>query len=146
MDSLAVAQLNAGDGPVVATTLATAFDEKTLRGKPAIVVFWQATCPHCLDELPIAEAAADKAGASIVAVSVSGDRARAEKALQQIKFHGISLVDAGALRERFGIKQVPYTLIVDDNGRARDVFIGGQDAEVLTSAISQLVSTPTSAK
>ena len=140
VDSLAVAQLNAGEGPVVATTLATAFDEKALRGKPAVVVFWQATCPHCLDELPVAEAVAEKTGATMVAVSVSSDRVRAEQALQQIKFHGISLVDAGALRERYGIKQVPYTLVVDSTGRARNVFIGGQDAEVLTSALSALAT------
>lgn len=108
----------------------------SLLGKPTLVVFVSPTCPHCIEELPLAQDAARAADANIVAVFVVGKRENAAGVVQTTRFMGPVLIDDGTLRHRYDVKSVPYTLVLRPDGRASDAFVGTQDASTLRGAIA----------
>lgn len=126
----------------IAATLAidtvddTQFDPILLRGKPTLVVFASPTCPHCIAELPLAQRAATTEQANVVAVFVAGDKERAANVATNTKFGGHVLVDDGALRKRYGIESVPYTLVLGSDGHAHRAFRGEQSEATLRAALA----------
>ena len=120
-----------------APTLAGAtFDPHTLRGKPSLVLFVSPTCPHCVAELPEAQKAAHANDANLVAVFIVGKAENAKGVLDHAKFDGTVLIDDGTLRRRYGIRSVPYTLVLGADGHARQQFHGGQGEATLSDAIA----------
>jgi thiol-disulfide isomerase/thioredoxin len=112
------------------------FDPRTLRGKPSLVLFVSPTCPHCVEELPAAQAAARANDANVVAVFIAGKAENAKGVLEHTKFDGIALIDDGSLRRRYGVRAVPYTLVLGADGHAREQFRGGQGESTLSDAIA----------
>jgi thiol-disulfide isomerase/thioredoxin len=112
------------------------FDPHSLRGKPSIVMFVSPTCPHCLDEIPAAQAAAKQKDANVVAVFVVGKAENAKGVIETTKFEGPVLIDDGTLKHRYGIRAVPYTLVLGTDGFAREQFRGAQDQDTLADAIA----------
>lgn len=128
-------------GDVVATLLAptvdgTPFDPTTLRGKPSLVLFVSPTCPHCIEELPIAQQVARAKGANVVAVFIVGKAENAKGVLAHTKFEGPALIDDGTLRKKYGVRAVPYTLVLGADGRARDALRGAQGESALEDALA----------
>ena len=113
-----------------------AFDPASLHGTPALVLFISPSCAHCLKELPRAQAVARAAGAGVVAVFVSGNRASDRAFVQQTKFAGPVLVDDGSLRNLYAVDHVPYTLVLGGDGHARAAFIGERDEATLRDALA----------
>ena len=111
-------------------------DTESLLGKPTLVVFVSPTCPHCLTELPLAQHAARAADANVVAVFVVGQRENATDVVKTTKFDGPVLIDDGTLRQRYDVKNVPYTLVLRADGRANDAFLGQQEQATLQDAIA----------
>jgi thiol-disulfide isomerase/thioredoxin len=108
----------------------------TLDGKPALVVFWRPSCPHCVAELPdVVRVARDK-DANSVTVMVAGSREAAKKVLTNAQFAGTALVDDGALATSLNIKAVPYTLVLRPDGSAAHAFLGRQSYDTLANAIA----------
>lgn len=129
------------EGDIVETlrakTIAGAdFDPHVLRGKPSLVLFVSPTCPHCLEELPAAQKAAKANDANLVAVFVVGKAENAKGVLEHTKFEGTALIDDGSLRRRYGVRSVPYTLVLGADGHAREQFRGGQGESTLSDAIA----------
>jgi thiol-disulfide isomerase/thioredoxin len=112
------------------------FDPHVLRGKPSLVLFVSPTCPHCLEELPAAQKAAKANDANLVAVFVVGKAANAKGVIEHTKFEGTALIDDGSLRRRYGVRSVPYTLVLGADGHAREQFRGGQGESTLSDAIA----------
>lgn len=127
-DILATLQANTLDG--------VAFDGKTLGGKPTLLMFVSPTCPHCLDEIPIADRVAKANGANAVAVFIAGKAENAKGVVEHTKFSGTALIDDGSLRKRYGVRAVPYTLVLGADGHAREAIRGAQGADVLEDAIA----------
>lgn len=119
------------------TVSGAAFDPHTLRGKPSLVLFVSPTCPHCVKELPEAQKAAREHDANVVAVFIAGKAENAKGVLEHTKFEGVALVDDGTLRRRYGIRSVPYTLVLGADGHAREQFLGGQGEDTLADAIAE---------
>jgi thiol-disulfide isomerase/thioredoxin len=113
-----------------------AFDAASLRGKPSLLLFVSPTCPHCLAELPVAQKVASDANANVVAVFIVGKKENATGVLEHTKFTSPALLDDGTLRRRYGIRSVPVTMVLGADGFAREQFVGGQDAETLSDALS----------
>jgi thiol-disulfide isomerase/thioredoxin len=111
----------------------TPFDPASLRGKPAIVMFWRPGCQYCLREMPVVAKVARAKGASAIAVMVSGNAERAKTLARS--FDGTILVDDGTLRERYAIKKVPYTLVLRRDGTASHAFLGEQTESTLADAL-----------
>lgn len=131
----------APDGDILETLRAptvtgAAFDPLSLRGKPSLVLFVSPTCPHCVKELPEAQLAAKKTDANVVAVFIAGKAENAKGVLEHAKFEGVALVDDGTLRRKYGIRSVPYTLVLGADGHAREQFRGGQGEDTLADAIA----------
>lgn len=114
-----------------------AFDAATLRGKPTLVLFFRPTCSHCLAELPHAVAAAHATDANIVAVQIVGTLEGTADLLHRAGYVGPMLSDVagGALRQKYAIKAVPYTLVLGPDGHAERAFLGEQDEATLTAAL-----------
>lgn len=115
----------------------SAFDAASLRGKPSLVLFASPTCGHCMVELPRAEAAAAAENANMVAVFVVGNKQHASAVKKSKRLVSPVLVDEdGALRKRYDIKGVPYTVVLGPDGRAREAYRGEQDEETLREALA----------
>jgi thiol:disulfide interchange protein len=52
------------------------------------------------------------------------------------RFPGVALLDDGALRTRYEIRGVPYTLVLGADGHARRALLGEQDEATLTDALA----------
>jgi thiol-disulfide isomerase/thioredoxin len=126
-DVLASLTVNTLDG--------TAFDPSTLKGKPTLLMFVSPTCPHCLDEIPIADRVAKANGANAVAVFIAGKAENAKGVVEHTKFAGAALIDDGSLRRRYGVRAVPYTIVLGPDGHATEAIRGAQGADVLEDAI-----------
>ena len=118
------------------TVAGAAFDPHTLRGKPSLVLFVSPTCPHCVEELPAAQKAARDNDANVVAVFIVGKAENAQGVLAHTKFEGPALIDDGTLRRRYGVRSVPYTLVLGADGHAREQFHGGQGESTLADALA----------
>ena len=113
------------------------FDPGTLRGKPTLVLFASPTCGHCMVELPVAEKAAAAENANMVAVFVVGNKKHAAAVKKSKNLVSPVLVDEdGALRAKYNIKGVPYTIVLGADGRAIEAFRGEQGEEVLREALA----------
>lgn len=111
------------------------FDAQVLKGKPTLLMFVSPTCPHCLDEIPIADRVAKSNNANAVAVFIAGKAENAKGVVEHTKFAGSVLIDDGSLRRRYGIRAVPYTLVLGADGHAREAIRGAQGADVLEDAL-----------
>ena len=112
------------------------FNGETLKGKPSIVMFVSPTCPHCLKEIPVADKVAKEKNANVVAVFIVGKAENAKGVIEHTKFTGDVLIDDGSLKKRYGVRAVPYTLVLDATGKAREAFRGAQDGDVLADALA----------
>jgi len=135
----AAAPVPEGDvaGSLTLPALGDPLDTDSLLGKPTLVVFVSPSCPHCIDELPRAQAAATTSGANIVTVFVAGTREEAVAVVESAKFLGPVLFDDGTLRGRYGITSVPYTLVLRPDGRASTALLGTQAPATLQGAIAE---------
>lgn len=115
---------------------AHSFDPASLKGKPSLVMFVTPTCPHCLVTIPRGAAAAQAAGANVVAVFVAGTKANAEGVISHARFPGTALVDDGTLRKKYNIRGVPYTVVLDPDGRAVEAFRGEQEESTFRDALA----------
>ena len=109
------------------------FDPSTLRGKPAIVMFWRPGCQYCMHEMPVVAKVARDKGAAAIAVMVTGNMEKAKEIAKD--FDGTVLVDDGTLRARYEIKAVPYTLVLRGDGTASHAFKGEQGESTLAGAL-----------
>lgn len=110
-----------------------AFDPTTLRGRPAIVLFWRIGCSYCMNELPVVSDVARQHGVAAIAVLVAGDPKRAPDAAKA--FDGPVLVDDGSLRSRYNITAVPYTIVLRGDGTAARAYLGEQSASAIADAL-----------
>lgn len=127
-------------GDILATLRAptvdgSAFDAATLKGKPTLLMFVSPTCPHCLDQIPVADKVAKEHGANAVAVFIAGKAENAKGVIEHTKFAGAALIDDGTLRRRYGVRAVPYTLVLGPDGHAEEALRGAQGADVLEDAL-----------
>jgi len=113
-----------------------AFDPAAMKGKPTLVLFMTPTCSHCLATLPRAMAATSAKNANMVAVFVAGKAPNARGVIDHARYTGPALVDNGALRRKYGIESVPFTLVVGSDGWAVDAYEGEQDESTLADALA----------
>ena len=113
----------------------SAFDPKTLAGKPTLVLFVSPTCPHCLKTIPRAAAAAKAKGDPVVAVFVVGSAANASDVVRRLAFPGIALIDDGTLRKQYAIRAVPYIVLLGVDGTAKSAYLGEQSQSELEGAL-----------
>jgi protein-disulfide isomerase len=126
-------------GDVLATMTVPAveglFDAKTLYGAPTVVAFVSPRCGHCLATIPSIEAAARGEGVNELLVFASGNAAQGKSVVAYTHFTGPAIVDDGSLVERYHVEAVPYMLVLDTDGYARDRLEGEQPEDEIRDAI-----------
>jgi peroxiredoxin len=125
----------------------TAFDGRTvtlegLRGRPAVVSFFESWCPICNAEQPELSRVASQFRGRVGFVGVSNhDTVAAGRAYQ--RRYGITYPLAndpsGRTWARWGVAYQPVLVLVDKQGRLAERFDGGTTAATLRAALDWLV-------
>lgn len=116
------------------------------RGKVVYLDFWASWCGPCAQALPALErlrAEFPAADFQVVAVNVDREPAAAEAFLKRRPVGYPSAVDpGGAIPERFGVRTMPTSFLIDRRGIVRHVHEGFRktDVETLRARIAQLVA------
>lgn len=117
---------------------------KELRGKGVFLNFWATTCPPCLDEMPHMENGYQKnqaAGIEILAVNFGDQRIRIEQFITKIG--GLSfpiLLDPGSqVNQLYGVRALPTTFLIDENGIVVERSIGGLTEKKVDDYLQRIV-------
>lgn len=98
------------------------------KGKPIVLNFWASWCDPCKDEAPALNAAQkelEKAGGTIVGVTVDDSTPDSQKFVEDFKITFPSLRDVdGELGKDYGRTGVPETFVIDREGRVAAVSRG----------------------
>jgi cytochrome c biogenesis protein CcmG/thiol:disulfide interchange protein DsbE len=100
-----------------------------LRGRPALVNFWAAWCGPCKHEAPELRALARevKGKASVVGVDWNDDSGNARSFARAHGWTFPLLSDpSGAVGDRWGIRGLPTTFVLDADGHVTDTLRGPQ--------------------
>lgn len=119
--------------------------DEALRGKVALVSLWATWCDACekeLDALARLDAAAHKAGATVIAIAEGEAPEKVAAFARRKNLTWAQLVDERfLLGDALGQKRVPATLVVDRAGQI--VFVGGAlDGAALDALKRALAAVP----
>lgn len=117
---------------------------KELRGKGVFLNFWATTCPPCLEEMPHMENGYQKNqadGIEILAVNFGDQRIRIEQFITRIG--GLSfpiLLDPGSqVNQLYGVRALPTTFLIDENGIVIERSIGGIPEKKVNEFLQRIV-------
>lgn len=114
------------------------FELSAQRGHPVLIDFWATWCGPCKESLPLIDRVNTQLqprGLRTIAIEIEGAEAKAKQFATAL---GLKLPlgsDPGTVAERYGITQIPLTVLIDAEGQVRRVFRGVHSAEELTQAI-----------
>jgi peroxiredoxin len=101
------------------------------RGKVVFLNFWATWCPPCLEEMPAMERLYRKyrdRGLVVLAVSVDRDGAVVPPFVQRNKFSfPIAHDPQMALAERYGVRALPSSFLLDRHGQVAALAIGPRE-------------------
>ncbi len=113
------------------------------RGRVVLLDFWATTCGGCKIELPWYVAFSDKyrsQGLSVIGLDMYGESPEVIKPfLLKWKMTYPVAVGTDALGERFSLKEMPLTLLIDRNGRIAVSHVGIVDKAAFESDIHKLL-------
>ncbi len=128
------------------------FELSSLRGKPAILIFFLHTCPHCHEALRFLEqtlAALPEAGRpALLGISVANRTWSVQEALEQegLDFFPVVLDADASIRTAYGALQgVPVVLLLDAEGRIvsrTDGWSGDRDSALVRMRLARLSGQP----
>lgn len=100
------------------------------RGNVVLVNFWATWCGPCREEMPHLNRLYDKyraLGFTVMAVSIDDDPAKAASMASKLGLNFPVLFDADKkVSRQYDLKAMPYTVIVDRDGRVRHLHRGYQ--------------------
>ena len=111
------------------------------KGKVVLIDFWATWCGPCKESLPLIDRVNTQlqpCGLRTIAIEIEGAEAKAKQFATAL---GLKLPlgsDPGTVAERYGITQIPLTVLIDAEGQVRRVFRGVHSAEELTQAIESV--------
>ena len=113
-------------------------------GKVIIIRFWLDSCKSCEKEMPIIDNTYKKyrdRGLVVIAVNVGQPKDVAEAFVTKLKISYPVLLDTNsAITKQYGVKGVPFTLIIDRKGIIRKRILGETGSETIGKIIEDLLS------
>ena len=105
--------------------LADRVDLGQLRGKLVVVDFWATWCRPCCASMPALDALT-RHHPDVAVLSINMDDARAARAIFDDHHYAMTLLaDDGETSERYGVSTIPHLVLIDADGRVRQVIRGG---------------------
>lgn len=121
-------------------------DFDTYQGKVLLIDFWATWCPPCKKSMPFLNNLRnqlEKEGFEILAINVDEDSETARAFLKQNPIDYKTAFDPdGDCPEKFEVKAMPSSYIVDKTGKIRLVHLGfrEEDEKMLTEQVSKLLA------
>jgi cytochrome c biogenesis protein CcmG/thiol:disulfide interchange protein DsbE len=116
---------------------------ETLKGKVAILHFWQIGCSSCKLEMPAMDGLYRqyrRKGLEILAINVGQKRESVRAFAEELQVSYPILIDPDEKSARlFGVTDVPRTYVIDRSGVVRYRIIGGAAPEMLKKLILSLL-------
>lgn len=140
-------QLRLGE-PAPDFTLVSVRDENEFlrlsdfRGKAVVVNFYASWCGPCRQELPDFEAVSREMAEEVafIAVNVSESRGDALGILEETGVSFPAVLDSdGSVAERYGLRGMPSTYLLDANGVVHKFGPGAVDGETLRSELLAII-------
>lgn len=104
---------------------------KDYRGKVVLINFWATWCPPCLIEMPFLASAYQKLksrGFEVLAISLDENQRAVDAFLKEMKLPFPVLLDPPGISARaYLVYGLPYTVIIDREGRIRHKIFGGYE-------------------
>lgn len=112
-------------------------------GKVIVVRFWVDWCKSCAIEMPMIDNTYNKykdRGLVVIAVNVGQQKDVAEAFVRKLKISYPVVLDTNsAISKRYGVKAVPFTLIIDRKGIVRKRILGEAGKETIGKMIQDLL-------
>lgn len=116
-----------------------------LRGRVVLLDFWSVTCEPCWTALKHTQEVANRfAGQPVTVLAIhtkGGKRHRGDvqKAITALKLRFPVLLDNGRVSNRYTVRVLPTTVLLDQRGKVTQVWRGITDVAVLSKAIRDLL-------
>ncbi|WP_047491902.1 TlpA family protein disulfide reductase [Terriglobus sp. TAA 43] len=114
------------------------------KGHVVLLDFWAVNCGGCKQEIPWYvdfESRYGKSGLSLIGLDMYGESPDMVKAfMAQSKMTYPVAIGTDALGERFGLREMPLTLLIDRKGRIAVAHAGVVDRDVFDREIQKLLA------
>jgi cytochrome c biogenesis protein CcmG/thiol:disulfide interchange protein DsbE len=114
------------------------------KGKVVLLDFWATTCGGCKIELPWYVAFDGKyrsRGLSVIGLDMYGETPEVIRPfMAKWNMHYPVAVGTDAVGDRFGLKEMPMTLLIDKNGKIAASHVGIVDKSAFESEIQKLLA------
>jgi peroxiredoxin len=116
---------------------------ESLRGKVAILHFWQIGCSSCKLEMPAMDVLYGKyrgKGLEILAINVGQERETVKNFAAELRVSYPILLDKeGKIAALYGVTDIPRTYLIDRSGVVRYRIFGGASPETLKKLVLSLL-------
>lgn len=123
------------------------FDARALKGQPMVLNFWATWCPPCVEEMPeLGALQREFASAGLRVVGLGVDTAARIAAFETKMTLGYPLLVAGGAGAELGRRlgnasgALPFTIVVDRQGRIRDRILGRFSLPRLEARVREAVA------
>jgi peroxiredoxin len=117
-----------------------------LKGKGVFLNFWATVCPPCRDEMPYMENSYQQyKDQGIVVLAVNFDEAplAIDRFVQRYGLSFPILLDKGLqVSQVYGVRELPATFLIDENGVVIERRIGGMTEQMVENYVQKLLPTP----